>query len=441
MARTNLRNNVPVETTHEGAPAKRINYEAQLRRTLCSCLLWEDGFYESGEGIAERIAGLIKHVNPKIVAQLAIDARSQYKLRHVPLLIAREMARLGPEYKKMVGSTLPRIIKRADELAEFLAIYWKESRQPLSNQVKRGLAEAFGSFNEYALAKYNRDNAIKLRDVMFLCHPKPKNEEQEMLWKKLVDGTLATPDTWEVNLSAGKDKKETFTRLITEDKLGALAMLRNLRNMQESGVTDTVIRKGLNGMHVELVLPFRFIAAANYATRFEPELEKAMFRSVVGLPKLGGKTVILVDNSGSMSYNLSSRAEMKYIDAACAIAMIAREMGEEVQTYVFSDSCCHIPSRRGFALRDAIKQSVRPSGTNLGGAIRMVDVQEREYDRLIVITDEQSADQVKSPVGKAYAINVASNRNGVTYGGNWTHVDGFSESVLRYIYELEQLNK
>lgn len=61
------------------------------------------------------------------------------------------------------------------------------------------------------------------------------------------------------------------------------------------------------------------------------------------------------------------------------------------------------------------------------------------YDRLVVITDEQSSDNVSGPSGRGYVINVASNRNGVGYG-KWVHVDGFSEAVVDYIVELEQTN-
>jgi 60 kDa SS-A/Ro ribonucleoprotein len=66
-----------------------------------------------------------------------------------------------------------------------------------------------------------------------------------------------------------------------------------------------------------------------------------------------------------------------------------------------------------------------------------VDAQMRKgYDRIVVITDEQAHDHVGSPRGKGYAINVASNRNGVGYG-EWTHIDGWSEAVVDYIVELE----
>lgn len=205
MAKLNVPN-VNTLKTHEGAPAARLTVEQQLRRSVCACLLWENSFYEDGDSIANRISETVQLVKPEIVAQIAIEAREVFKLRHVPLLIVRNMAELST-HKYLVADTLAKVIQRPDELAEFLAIYWKEKRQPLSAQVKKGLAKAFTKFNEYQLAKYNRDGAVKLRDVLFLCHAKPENKEQELLWKKLADGKLDVPDTWEVNLSAGKDSR------------------------------------------------------------------------------------------------------------------------------------------------------------------------------------------------------------------------------------------
>jgi hypothetical protein len=38
-----------------------------------------------------------------------------------------------------------------------------------------------------------------------------------------------------------------------------------------------------------------------------------------------------------------------------------------------------------------------------------------EYDRILVITDEQSHDRVPAPNGRGYVVNVASARNGVGY--------------------------
>lgn len=426
--------------THEGAKGRAFTPEAQLRRALMNCMLWEDQFYEDGVSIAQRIGALVPKVKAEAVAAMAIEAREDMKLRHAPLLVVREMAR-HETHRGLVADTLERVIQRPDELSEFLAIYWADALGPMqqrkkaavSAQAKKGLARAFAKFDAYQLAKYDRDGAVRLRDVLFITHAKPKDEAQEKVWKQLVDGKLTAPDTWEVGLSGGADKKATFERLIAEGKLGALALLRNLRGMQLAGVSKNTIGKALDEMRTDRVLPYRFIAAAQHAPDLEPELEHAMFRSIEGHAKLRGKTRLLVDVSGSMDAPLSARSQMRRLDAANGLAVLAREISEDVEIFTFSDRVKIVPSRRGFALRDAIVQSQPHGGTWLGKAVAEVN---QKGVRLIVFTDEQSHDRVDAPKGIGYMVNVASYQHGVGYG-DWRRVDGFSEKILDWIIASE----
>ena len=438
MARLNLLN-LNFSRTHEGAPARNISTELQLRRSVLACLLWESQFYEDGVEIAGRIAELVPKVAGEKVAALAVEAREKMKLRHAPLLLVREMARHAT-HRALVAETLVRVIQRADELAEFVAIYWKDGRVPLSAQVKKGLAAAFPKFDAYALAKYDRGGPIKLRDVLFLAHAKPRDEAQAEVWKRLIAGELTAPDTWEVALSSGADKREAWERLLREEKLGALALLRNLRNMRDVGVDEELVLAALGSMSTARVLPFRFLAAARYAPQWEEALEQAMLKCVSSQvnpqEKLRGKTIVLVDVSGSMTAPLSQRSEMQRTDAAYGLAVLLREIGEKVAVFSFSNSLVEVPARRGFALRDAIDKSQPHSATYLGKAVTELN-QKHGDDRLIVITDEQAHDTVPAPKGKGYVINVASYKNGVGYG-KWTHIDGWSESVVEYIPALEQ---
>jgi len=307
MARLNMLNFNFGNRTHEDALARQISPALQLRRAVLACLLWESQFYEDGVEIAGRIAELVPKVAADKGAALAIEARERMKLRHAPLLVVREMAR-HKTHRHLVAETLAHVIQRADELAEFVAIYWKDGRVPLSGQVKKGLAAAFPKFDEYQLAKYDRGRPIKLRDVLFLCHAKPLDAAQAGVWKKLIWGRLATPDTWEVALSSGADKREAWERLLAENKLGALALLRNLRNMKEAGVEEGLVLSALRSMKTQRVLPFRFLAAARYAPQWEEALEQAMLACVSGHEKLPGKTIVLVDVSGSMVAPLSRRS-------------------------------------------------------------------------------------------------------------------------------------
>lgn len=432
--KTNTKTRSTLIKTHEGAPAKRVNAELQLRRSVLACLLWENTFYENGISIADRIATLISEVKPEKVAALAVEARGKMKLRHIPLWITRVMATL-PKHKPFVAWTLSTVIQRADELSEFVALYWMNGKQPLSAQVKKGLAKAFTKFNAYQLAKYNRDGDVKLRDVLFLCHAKPENDEQAETWRQLIDGTLPIPNTWENRLSAGEDKKVVWEAMLKENELGALALLRNLRNMTSANVDEKLIFSALEKMKVERVLPFRFISAAKYAPQWESHLEKAMLKCLEGRSKLEGKTVLLIDVSGSMDASISDKSDLMRFDAANGLAILARELCESVAVYSFSNNLVRVPDRRGFALRDSISNSQSHSSTYLGRAVATINEKET-YDRLIVLTDEQSHDAVPNAKAKGYLINVSADKNGIGYGA-WTHIDGWSEAVFDYIIETE----
>lgn len=446
MARLNVKV-ATTEFTHEGAPATpRLSPTQQLRRSVLSCLLWEGEFYEDGESVAKRIGDAALAVPAPALAQIAIEARKDFNLRHVPLLLLAVLAKTGAG-TSLVSQTMETVISRADELTEFLAIYWRKGKIPLSAQVKKGLAKAIKKFDAYQLAKYNRDNAVKLRDVLFLVHPRPGNEDQQALWDKLVAGTLESPDTWEVGLSAGADKAETFTRLLKEQNLGYLALLRNLRNMAESGVDSGLVRDAVLARRgANKVLPFRYVAAARACPQYEPVLDQALSEAISELPVLSGKTVILVDVSGSMDEKLSQKSDLTRMDAAAALASIIHG---DLRVFSFSSGnirfwsdrwngeriLVEVPPRRGMAGIDAIVNSQDHGGTMLGQAI--TEANELPHDRLIVITDEQSRDSVPQPVAKnAYMINVGSYQNGVGYD-RWTHIDGFSERVIRFIVEHE----
>src|SRR6202034_3228868 len=147
MARLNTLNLNTAPRTHEDTPTRHVSPEMQLRRSVLACLLWESQFYEDGVEIARRIAELVPKVEGGKVAALAIEARERMKLRHAPLLVVREMARHAT-HRRLVAETLERVIQRADELVEFVAIYWKDGRVPLSAQVKKGLAAALPQVDE-----------------------------------------------------------------------------------------------------------------------------------------------------------------------------------------------------------------------------------------------------------------------------------------------------
>lgn len=479
--RTNVKAKEEVKLTHGGGRAATHQSAFQeLQRAVSTCMLFENTFYESGNFIATRIKDLCLQVEPDEIATLAVQARNDMKLRHVPLFLLVQLAHL--RYRKL-ADTVYKVVQRADEMGELLALYWKQNgkdskgnNKPVSNQLKDGLARAYTKFNEYQLSKWNRDSEVKLRDVMFIVHPKPAvkdvvgkrkktspkiNKKQYKrgatvrnykLWENVAENRLESADTWEVALSAGKDKKETWERLLKEEKLGDMAVLMNLRNMQKAGVDrQLIVKRLINWNPKSVVLPFRFITAAMYAPDLEQHLGTAIHNALLQFPKLKGHTLFVIDVSGSMNAPLSEKTQMDRVDAACGLAMFVREVCEDVTIYATggNDSrsqhaTAKIPPRNTFALRDAIKDSMRRLGG--GGifvhqALTFIKKKGVEFDRVIIITDEQDCDHDKSKTlsnapklaENLYLMNVAPYKPGLDTSHGWTRINGWSEQIIRWI--------
>lgn len=440
-----------------GALAARQSNVALLRRAVLANLLWEDVAYMDGVSVANEIKRLIPLCPAIDVYNIALEARLMQKLRHTPLFIAVEMCKY-PEHKLFVKDLLPRIITRADMLTDFLAIYWKDGKKPIANQVKKGLELAFHNFNEYKLAKYDRDAAIKLRDVMFLVHAKPKNQYEQELFKKVADRTLTPPETWEVLLSRGEDKKATWTKLITEKKIGGLAMLRNIANMQRADVDRRIIQQGLANLRSSMLLPLDFWKAARMNPKFDRDIEDAMIEAYKNLPKLPGKTLFIVDVSGSMGYLTSGNSTFNRMDQACAMAILAANQCEDYElvatagndgSRIQASEWIRYP-KRGFALAPQIMDTRKRIG---GGGIFTRQCLEwckskfsdKKFDRIIIFSDSQDCDyadrRIPKPFGTYnYICDVSAHTKGVNYKGVWTaEISGMSEHFLTYIAALEGL--
>lgn len=438
-----------------GALAAKQSNTALLRRAVLANLLWEDVAYMDGKRVAEEIKRLIPLCPAIDVYNIALEARTMQKLRHTPLFIAVEMCKY-PEHKMFVQDLLPQIITRADMLTDFLAIYWKDGKKPIANQAKKGLAKAFHNFNEYKFAKYDRDAAIKLRDVMFLCRPKPNNQYETELFKKVADRTLATPETWEVLLSTGKDKKESWTKLITEGKIGGLAMLRNIANMRKANVDKKVINEGLERLKSSMLMPLDFLKAERMNPEFSRQIEDSMIKSYANLPKLTGRTLFIVDVSGSMNARMSAKSDFTRYDAACAMAMLAANQCEDYEIvctagndYSRIGAHEHITyPQKGFGIFNQIHDTNKRIGQ--GGIFTRQCLEwcksqfkGKEFDRIIIFSDSQDCDypdkRVPKPFGTYnYICDVSANTKGVNYKGTWTaEISGFSEHFITFIAAME----
>lgn len=432
--------------THEGGYATRGgDLSMQLYRATCAALLGEDTFYERGESVRDRIADLCTKAPLNDVLAIAAHAKNAMKLRHVPLwmclsALAHPVAQHSPEFRSRIRKTLVDVIQRPDEFGEVLAMVWKDGKRPIPNTVRKALAQAFHKFNAYQFAKNDHNTAaIRLRDVMFLVHPKPNSPDEAQLFHDIASESLRTPDTWEVRISAAKsdvEKRAAWEVLLTENKLGALALLRNLRNMESVGVSRSLIIKALESMDTSKVLPFRFAAAYRNSTGFERVLDKAFQASCGVLPRLAGRTLVLVDHSGSMTAPLSAKSDLTRAIAAQSLAAVLIEVCQDVTIHPYSaqlyDACT---SERGMGVLAFFSKFYMGSTWTTESLKHAINHYGDVFDRVIIITDEQSHSFDALPNLKSrfkYVLNVGSYKPSISTG-TWQNITGFSEQIVHYI--------
>lgn len=217
-------------------------------------------------------------------------------------------------------------------------------------------------------------------------------------------------------------------------------LLNALGSLQENGVDRaTTVRELRLGAPTAKLLPLKFVDAAEKAPKYEDVLDECMLESLKGFDKLEGKTVLLIDNSREMYETeiFIAGQVISMAQAAQILAVIAREIFENVSIYVFAEDFVTIPPiPRGIALANAIR-TCTSGGKNLNAAIDVAGERE-DYDRLIVITDEQTGGAIRPPNPEtiAYLINLAAIEYSVSYD-RFVKIEGFTERVFQFIQRLE----
>lgn len=344
---------------YEGDLAFTLPPDLELYARVCSTALGGEFYTPDANDLLNKVKTLVRKNDPEFVAQLAVYAREEMNLRAIPLVLAVELAK-SHNKTDIVRRMSRRVIGRADELCRIMTYYanankknWYTNKSgqlkmfgKFSNQLRKGIADAFNKFDEYQMSKYNRAylidmssrnplyNSIKLRDALFLTHPKPINKAKEELFHKIAQNELAPADTWEKRMSEKQEasKKEIWEGLIGERKMGYMACLKNLRNFIKEGVSTEHIEmvarylENPNAVRNSRQLPFRFLSAyralgfkKSYSRywrtddtfkvdtkdprvrRLARALETAVLTSIENIPMFADeKVLIAADVSGSM---------------------------------------------------------------------------------------------------------------------------------------------
>lgn len=429
------------ESNHEGAKAYRQTPEWELYAAVVTASL-SDQFYEKSKDRLNRIKTLIGQNKPEYVAKLAVYARTSMHLRSVPLVLLVESARQlsGDDVlKKAVNA----VVQRADEITELLAYYQAANARKgtkklnaLSKQLQKGLAMAFNKFDEYQFAKYDRATDVKLRDALFLVHPKAKDEKQQLLFNKIAAQTLETPYTWETELSAlgqqsfADDNEKTaafrqkWEELIDSQKLGYMALLRNLRNILEVNVSAESLEKVIRQLSDEKAvkntkqLPFRFLSAyrelkdLQYSgvTRLVEALEKATWYSASNLRGFNSDARVLIacDVSGSMQTPVSPKSKIMLYDIGLMLGMLLQSRCKRVESGIFGDTWKIVPMENQGILANvnAFYKREGEVGYSTNGYLVIQDLINRRVplDKVMMFTDCQlwNSNQDGGDLGKAW---------------------------------------
>ena len=358
---------------HEGEKAFVMTPEMELYTAVVTCAL-SDNHYETGDERMSRIAELIRKVDPEFTAKLAVYARTKMNLRSIPLFLIVELAKIH-NGDSLVKRTIEKTVLRADEIMELLSCYQLRNHDgvstkklgKLSRQIQEGLKSAFNRFDEYQFAKYNRSNLeVKLKDALFIAHPKASSPEQQKIFDKIVSGDLQTPYTWETQLSEfGQQRfvseeakaealKELWEDLIDSGKIGYMATLRNLRNILQANVSPAHIEKVATTIAAprqvakSKQMPFRYLAAYReitnvtsvHVSKILSALEKAVKESVINLQGFGTDCNVLVaaDVSGSMFAKTSPKSQVMNFDIGVLLSMLLKSKCQNVISGMFGDS-------------------------------------------------------------------------------------------------------
>lgn len=382
------------KTTGTTNLAGGMAYKESNEMQLVSLLLTSfggDKFYEKSNDVFSRLDSLIASCDKLFCAKAIVYARTIFGMRTISHYAASVLAKyIGGE--TWAKDFYNKVIWRPDDITEIVACHLGR-KQKLTNAMKKGFANALGSFDEYQLAKYKGEGKeVKLVDVVNLVHP-IQTAKNNFAISKLVNGELKSHDTWESELSAvGGDleaKKEVWRRLLSEKKLGYFALLRNLRNiiqledreLKETALAALVDR---NAIKKSMVLPFRFATAYDELSKIDSDAMRAISRACEiacdNVPKFDGKTLIALDVSGSMS---SARVS----DIASLFTAVLMK-SNNCDLITFSDDAHYRIVNTDDSLmtiKNAIKYA--SGGTNFISVFNRAD---KKYDRVILLSDMQA---------------------------------------------------
>ncbi|MFI6150125.1 TROVE domain-containing protein [Streptomyces sp. NPDC051109] len=434
---------------HQGGRGFVRDARSELFLLAVANFVTQRTFYESGEARDDRFAALVRRLaveDPAWTAGLLGWLRTDGNMRTASLVGAAEYvkARLdagavdGPSNRAVVDS----VLRRADEPGELLAYWTATYGRAVPKPVKRGIADAVRRlYSAASLLKYDTDSkGYRFGDVLNLVHasPDPAKPWQGELFRYALDrrhhpetaevpagnrtllahrelmelpveerrAVVTAPGgaerlaaagmTWEALAGWLQGPMDAAAWEAVIPSMGPMALLRNLRNFDQAGVSDAVAAQVAakvgdpEAVSRSRQFPFRYLAAYRHAPslRWAYPLERALGHSLANVPALPGRTLVLVDRSGSMWARLSDRSQLNRADAAAVFGAALALRAEDADLVQFGTHSKQVPYGRGESVLKVLERFEDLGGTNTSEAVRRYY---RGHDRVLIVTDEQAA--------------------------------------------------
>jgi hypothetical protein len=418
-----------------GGEAFKESPELELISLLLTSFV-NDKFYESAKDQLTRLKNLVLINDKKFVAQAAIYARKQFGMRSITHALTAELFGKTGDKSILQGQSwakrfISKVVFRTEDALEILAYYIKNVMdKSIANQLKKGLSNAVNNFNGYQLAKYKGSRSdVKMVDLVNLTHTKPSKDNESIL-KKLMSGKLKSTETWEAKLTqAGQEvkeiqdetekaeklselKKESWKDLIENKKLGYFALLRNLRNLESQApeLLDEALKQLTDEKLIKksLVFPFRFQTAISQVSdrKTIQALGKALEISLSNVPKFDGKTLVVVDESGSMSG--------KPIEIGSIFAAVLYKVNDaDLMTFASDAKYSRLnPDDTASSIAEKLVDRATGGGTDFHSIFKTAN---KIYDRIIILSDMQGWIGYDSPVKDFEAYKKRTGANPFIY--------------------------
>ncbi|HJD84836.1 TROVE domain-containing protein [Kitasatospora aureofaciens] len=489
--------------THEGGTGHVRDRKSELFLLSISNMVGQDTFYERGGDRDDRYTALVRELavaEPEWTLALLRWLRFGAQMRTAALVGAAEFtrARLDAGAHGYSRQAVGAVLRRADEPGELLAYWTSRYGRALPKPLKRGVADAVRRlYDARSLLKYDTaGKGYRFGDVLELTHPTPdpgkpwqgplfgyaldRRHRPEEAVPPAADRTLtanrellalpveqrraavtaedgaerlaAAGLTWEALAGWLQGPLDAAAWEAVIPSMGPMALVRNLRNFDRAGVSDEVAAEvarrisDRGEVRRSRQFPFRYLAAYRHAPslRWGHALETALGHSLANVPGLPGRTLILVDRSGSMFDRPSEQTQLNRADSAAIFGTALKVRAAEADLVEFGTGSRVIEVGRGEAVLRVLERFSSLGGTNTAEAVR---THYRGHDRVVIVTDEQTGSGYRGsdPLAAVpahvpvYTWNLAGYTlgHGPSGGANRHTFGGLSDAAFRLIPLLE----